>query len=359
MKTITCFLVLCTIPLLVFSLSSGLQKRSFSFAPEKGKCLGFERTAKCGEEASVLSCVCYKNGTCYSDYVDRCTECHNKKVKSVTEGCCASDSAAPPSIDGVCSPDDRKRRCFAYNPEPSCVCYMDGTCEDRKADRCGDCANKKIYSINKGSCKSKQLTNAGDICQHDSRNVNCFAYIPTLTCACYFDGACKTQFTDRCGACNDPMLASISKGCCPVKPVEKCRSTPLDQCPVIDGRLVKCANIYNDGCICYKNGTCIEGPVNSCIQCQQEDVFGVEVGSKCPCKGVFEAQCVKQSIDKCPVRKSPSGIMCTQDLSQGCVCYEDGTCEEKMMNTCNECHYTKNVVAAQKGTKCPCPGYQK
>jgi len=302
MKTTAYILVLCSIPLLVFSISNN---------PQKSTSL--------------------------------------------------SSNAAPPNIEGVCAPEERDRRCKMYNPEPSCVCYMDGSCIDTAADRCTDCSNKKIYSINAGACSSKQLSNPGDICQDEMRNVNCFAYNPELSCACYFNGTCATQMADQCSACRDPQLASISKGRCSgaeTSSTLKCKKTALDKCVKRNGALIKCAGTYTDGCICYKNGTCIEGPVNNCIQCQLDDVYGVEEGSKCPCKEVMQPTCIKKKIDSCPVHKNPAAVKCTKELSQGCVCYKDGTCEEKMMNPCSDCLYGKDVVAAQKDTKCPCPGYQ-
>lgn len=54
---------------------------------------------------------------------------------------------------GVCRPDERNRQCFAYNPKPSCICYFNGRCENGMADRCTDCGNKNIYSITDGYCR--------------------------------------------------------------------------------------------------------------------------------------------------------------------------------------------------------------
>ena len=54
--------------------------------------------------------------------------------------------------------------------------------------------------------------------------------------------------------------------------------------------MIKCSDKYQEGCICYNDGTCKEGPVNSCIQCQQDDVYAVETDTKCPCPGVQKPQ---------------------------------------------------------------------
>mmetsp|Transcript_27168 Transcript_27168/g.31336 ORF Transcript_27168/g.31336 Transcript_27168/m.31336 type:complete len:179 (+) Transcript_27168:57-593(+) len=138
-----------------------------------------------------------------------------------------------------------------------------------------------------------------------------------------------------------------------------CRNTTIKQCIKRPGAMYKCMSNYSQGCICYKNGTCSEGLVNSCIQCQQDDVVAVESDTKCPCPGVTaNSDCIKQKIDSCP--QYPPGIMinCLTDEWMGCVCYKNGTCVEKMMNTCVACRTEEGVVAAQNNTKCPCPGYQ-
>ena len=68
-----------------------------------------------------------------------------------------------------------------------------------------------------------------------------------------------------------------------------CRRNPLEKCRKLPGIKLNCLSEYSQGCICYDNGTCEEGLVNACIQCQKDDVLAVEANSKCPCLGVQQS----------------------------------------------------------------------
>ena len=44
--------------------------------------------------------------------------------------------------------------------------------------------------------------------------------------------------------------------------------------------------------------------------------------------------------------------MCTMEIGMGCVCYTNGTCEQKFCNICSDCG-KPNVVSVDYGV---CPG---
>ena len=43
-----------------------------------------------------------------------------------------------------------------------------------------------------------------------------------------------------------------------------------------------CAEYLSRGCICYNDGTCTSADVNFCQNCQDPNVYGIILGSKCP-----------------------------------------------------------------------------
>ena len=241
--------------------------------------------------------------------IDRDRKLPTLGVTPIREDDC-KERVVPPRMEGVCGPEERNRHCFVYNPVPSCICYMNGTCVNGEADRCSDCSNEEIFSIYDGKCKEATLAHAEDICQPFARDVRCFAYIPEVSCVCYFNGTCLTETIDKCSSCTNDDIVSVTTGCCattleaipieplpikpfPIKPlpiepipIEDCRRTPLEKCPYLNPALVLCANHMTEGCICYNDGTCKEGLVNQCLNCMEDGVYAVEEGSKCPCPGV-------------------------------------------------------------------------
>ena len=288
----------CILPFLVCSIKSSSSHQAslgLDVAPTRqGDCVSNERNVSCTADDTVLNCICYQNGTCISDYINRCTACADTEVKSVNQGCCASSVAQRPSMEGICRPEERNLRCFAYLPVPSCICFMNGTCVDGKADRCTDCGNEDIYSIYEGTCKEPALSHASDLCLPKDRFIQCYYYELELSCVCYYNGTCETKKAHICRDCHDSDVASISKGCCAATTArslsDDCRHTPLKKCDKEFLMRVRCRTDLKQGCICYDNGTCEEGLVNYCVQCQQNDVLAVEEGSKCPCPGVQQSQ---------------------------------------------------------------------
>ena len=213
MKHLATFIILCAIPLLAFSVNNNQNDKKLSLTPKAkdGNCLDSERYLRCGNDDSVLNCICYKNGTCVSDYMSRCYACSDTNVKSVKEGCCSKSETKTPRMDGVCAPEERHQACFAYRPVASCICYMNGTCVNGKADRCNDCSNRDIFSIYEGKCKEKVLSGKDDICTPGSRAVRCFANLPELSCVCYADGTCATEKADKCVSCSNEEIVSVRK----------------------------------------------------------------------------------------------------------------------------------------------------
>lgn len=184
------------------------------FGQQGTTCTPQDRNRQCFAYNPELSCIYYTNGRRETDYIDHCSGCRDTNISAIYRGCCPQDNVYPPTVTGVCTPEERDRQCLTYNPVQSCVCYMNGTCVNTKADRCTDCGNENIYSINKGYCRSLNLGRANDICQPGERGVRCFANIPVISCVCYFNGTCTTQDVDRCMTCSQEDVASVSKGCC-------------------------------------------------------------------------------------------------------------------------------------------------
>lgn len=94
------------------------------------------------------------------------------------------------------------------------------------------------------------------------------------------------------------------------------------------------------GCLCYSNGTCIETPVNDCIDCS-DNVYLV------------------QSLVHCNGSPWNTTGMCTDDERMkgcsgakpvtNCVCYNNGTCLTTKSDRCVSCS-NRNVFSVNNGT---------
>ena len=173
---------------------------------------------------------------------------------------------------------------------------MNGTCVNGKADRCNDCSNRDIFSIYEGKCKEKVLTGKDDICTPGSRAVRCFANLPVLSCVCYADGTCATEKADKCVSCSNEQIVSVSKGCCPATATKPTTPAP-------------------------------------------------------------STECRSTPLEKCPYL-NPALVLCANYMTEGCICYNDGTCKEGLVNQCLNC-MEDGVYAVEEGSKCPCPGVQQ
>ena len=101
-----------------------------------------------------------------------------------------------------------------------------------------------------------------------------------------------------------------------------------------------CTMHIAQGCICYNNGTCVNGWVNKCADCMNDDVFAVLEGQECPAQYPFLCG------------QAPKSQFCTMIAMQSCVCKTDGTCSTQWATTCTGCARPDNLAVFQ-GQSCP------
>lgn len=90
-------------------------------------------------------------------------------------------------------------------------------------------------------------------------------------------------------------------------------------CTSSDRDFKPCSRRMYDGCICYNNGTCLEGRVDKCLNCFSEDVFAV----------IHDQPCPKQHPYLCPANDTVRRIVPSLVRGQACVCMRTGECSKR------------------------------
>ena len=336
-------------------------------------------------------CACYKNGTCeYLPNANRCTACLEADILSYNKG-----EQCPELEDNTklftCYPRDGPVACPQYIIE-GCTCYQNGTCTEGGVNACSDCGREDIVSVLEGgSCAVTQtLSQQEEVTQEESVEEpqqagdffipNQCAYPksdPAVTsclrgeesgCACYEDGTCQyVSNTNGCLACLETEVRSFNQDeQCPEVDggrfyVCKAEVTPNPFAPSSNLRSqpIACPEYAAEGCLCFNNGTCTEGVVNQCIDCQRDGVVSVTEGGSCPRveseeeeEAVVEEEVqIESSLHTCTPQDRFFNNACNRSMRVGCVCYFDGSCKQDIANPCTVC---KNpfVVSVAPGEKC-------
>lgn len=230
-------------------IESYMEERDPSYA---AVCTAKDRCVTTCDLDYQMGCICYNDGTCVEQSVNRCRQCTNPEVFAVFEG-----QRCPKRKPYVCQfnrrfhkdrfrrfpnrhyrnfDDDRGPGRFCNEERlPSCVCDYDGNCFMKKLNLCNDCpADKYLAIFYNSTCPDKSL--------YATCNTTESVYPPPTTCNDPFAYLCQEE--DR-----------FSREC------------NLESAP--------------EACVCYTNGTCISGPASACA-CQREDVISVYTGGYCP-----------------------------------------------------------------------------
>lgn len=243
-----------------------------------GVCTSADRVKNknCGY-TMTQGCLCYNNGTCINANVNKCMDCRNNDVFSSTPGI-----NCPKSQPYLCEPPiPGKKYTFTQQTFDSCVCSLNGTCTERKANHGIDCQNPNILAVfeNK-TCPAKFLQTPPskhfipDKCEKSSaKSVNCLK-TQTPGCVCYSSNNTCEYRTDsnRCLLCFNKDVASFNQG---------------QYCPRLSGKMFVCDDSNDDNCkgvknscVCTKDGTCKQMKTNHCKQCKNNAISVIE-GDKC------------------------------------------------------------------------------
>jgi hypothetical protein len=248
----------------------------------------------------------------------------------------------------------------SLTPEPSIdAALSDGTGE-AEAEEGGESSGKVI-----GGIVFKRCTAADRNPEHP---IAC-AVNPEFQidngCTCYFDGHCEDSFTNLC-TCQQPNVANYTTGAL-------CDGTAIGGETTEEGSEanvrffipkicsstedVLCTEDTVPGCVCYSNKTCeYRTDGNDCKWCKMEGVDTFNANEECPFTESFYA--CTESNRKAAIEGEASMEEASENLVPpcsyivpGCVCYDDGHCEEKDTNLC-ACADQK-VVAVHEDAGCP------
>ena len=244
--------------------------------------------------------------------------------------------------------------------QPGCACFTNGTCNYMTAgNRCSACFQDEVVSFNVGEqCPD---LDGGKLytCDGTSKPAFCPMYI-TQGCICYSNGTCTEGSVNQCSDCQRDGVVSVIEGAsCPriesqdstvehkeeeqiVENSSERFFTP-DVCPAQSRPF--CNRMVQPGCACFANGTCeyITGS-NRCSSCFQDDVVSFNVEQQCPELGS------RGKLYTCNAASKPA--FCPMYITQGCICYDDGSCVEGSVNQCSECQ-RDGVVSVVEGASCP------
>ena len=329
-------------------------------------------------------CICYDDGTCHERYLDKSWECENGEgvvyfveqrdciiVNTTTLSKTPSEEQPQQAGDffiadqcGVKS--DPAATLCTQQLEPGCACYKNGTCEYLpNANRCTACLEADILSYNKGEqCPELEDNTKLFACEPRGEPLACLEYI-TQGCVCYQNGTCTEGLVNACSDCGREGVVSVLEGgsCAvtqtlsqqeeetqeeePEEPTEPETNFFIpDQCtfPKSDPAATLCTQQLEPGCACYKNGTCEYLPnANRCTACLEADILSYNKGEHCP-----ELE-DNTKLFACEPRGEP--LACLEYITQGCVCYQNGTCTEGLVNACSDCG-REGVVSVLEGGSC-------
>jgi len=236
----------------------------------------------CTGENWYRGCVCYKNETCDTTWLNRCESCKNPNVVSVHAG----EKCPNQTSD--------ENECFATMPfliidcffpttSPGCKCFTNGTCIDTDVDNCRDCQARPVETIaTNQNCKGQKYKYfVPKVCNISAANVRCSSK-KVSGCLCYKNGSCiYTSKFNSCRACIRDDVASFN-------PNERCpaNATNYQICPAnrtsvpdtCDG------NDLTLGCYCTKSQSCVYTRYSPCYACQDENVIFTIPNGKCPLK---------------------------------------------------------------------------
>jgi hypothetical protein len=140
-------------------------------------------------------------------------------------------------------------------------------------------------------------------------------------------------------------------------------------CTAKDRCVTTCPADYQDGCICYNDGLCLEQSVNRCHQCSDPDVFAVFEGQSCPRRHPnichhYRHHCGhhrghhrgfhrhhRREFES--ERESFGQFADCNYQVNSCVCKKTGECSMKLLNLCDECRAEKHYQAIFINATCP------
>lgn len=137
--------------------------------------------------------------------------------------------------------------------------------------------------------------------------------------------------------CLSTFLLLVAYSCSATALTKPVNDTYFNSICVAEDRLRQmCTLLIADGCICYNNGTCMKQWVNKCIDCGKENVFAVIYG---PCPDVHPYLCGPKTL--APVNaESIQGCVCTKDGE----CVEKTYEQSKQCQSTNDLAYFSRLA---------------
>ena len=332
-------------------------------------CTAEDRLRRCFAYNPTNGCLCTVSGDCRQDEADPCSVCADPKVYSFAAGEeCPQVQTQSQAI--LCPKTPTFNQCLVFNPVDGCLCTAPDVCKQEKADTCSVCNDGDVLSFTPGEqCEQVQQEDQEEdkdvvedieepsskvVCSADNRNVQCLWYNPVEGCLCKTSGVCKTEKADSCSVCNDLNVASFAPGqkCEEQKQPEKQPESETfflpERCgPKTNPAATSCIRGTSEGCACYADGHCeYLTQTNTCNACLDRDVLSFNENVQCP-KIKSDAK-----LFVCDNTFSDEPVFCTQIIYDGCVCYEDGKCQEGQVNACSDCQ-RNNVLSVVERGSCP------
>lgn len=226
-----------------------------------------------------------------------------------------------------------------------CVCYKNGTCDTTWLNKCESCKNPKVYSVEAGTqCPGQNLSKNECFITHPFLVIDCFFPTTAPGCKCFTNRTCIETDVDNCRDCQTTFVESVAMN-------ENCKGKKyqyfLPKACNITATNVRCSSIPTPGCLCYKNGTCVNTYLqNNCKACIQNDVASFNAGERCPTNAV--------NYQICPAQVSTSEPNCTDtfDWTMGCVCSKQYGCVQTRYSQCYACQNSDTILTVPNGA-CP------
>ena len=251
-------------------------------------------------------------------------------------------------MDSICTSADREPQACKKRIWSGCICYNNGTCVDRKVNKCMDCQRDDVFAvIHDQTCPKEHPY----LCPpSDSVKRIVPSTVVGEACTCMRTGECakKSSALSKSIVCmNSNVLAFFPLKDCPAASLNNLNKPVIASNEVVckesdRNSEIACATVIDKyGCVTYADGSQDYVPVNDCT-CQSRQVIKYEVDKECPPKSEVVCKESDREVD----------VACPPVIDKyGCVTYADGSQDYVPVNDCT-CQ-SREIIKYEIGKQCP------